>query len=411
MSEPSTGADLDSVAVHVQGVTQRFSLRHEKTLKGLLVNAVKGHPSNSETFLALDHVNLTINRGSTMGLIGHNGSGKSTLLKIIGGVLTPTEGQVTRRGRLAALLELGAGFHRDLSGRENVYLNAEILGLSRSTIASRFDEIVEFSGVEQFIDTPMKYYSSGMFVRLGFAVAIHTEPDVLLVDEVLAVGDEQFKAKCLDVIRRMQNEGRTIILVTHSMDQVMQFCDQATLLHHGVVRAQGAPADVIAAFRDLAARDAQRAPAGGARQPTPRRATTEIGVPMVTAVTCRTESGRPLSDVPTGESLIVDATFTGPAGAGYVGRVELYSGSQFMFGTSTDRLGLEPFTAGGPVTCRFRLPSLPLSGGRYRIAVSTAEDRHGPVIHTLPAAAEFSVPVVSVSAGPLSVRATVENLD
>ena len=396
------------VAVSVQGVTQRFSLRHEKTLKGLLVNTLKGHPSNSETFLALDDVNLEIPSGSTTGLIGHNGSGKSTLLKIIGGVLTPTLGQVTRRGRLAALLELGAGFHRDLSGRENVYLNAEILGLSRNTIAKRFDEIVEFSGVEQFIDTPMKYYSSGMFVRLGFSVAIHTDPDILLVDEVLAVGDEQFKAKCLDVIRTMQNDGRTIVLVTHSMDQVIQFCDNATLLHHGQVRAQGAPADVIAAFRELAAQDA-----GRASQPRPQKDTRvrrrPLVEPTVAAVGCRSESGRRLNDVHTGDTLIVEMRFSSPPGAEYVGRIDLYSGSQLLFGTTTDRLGLV-LPAGGDAACRVRLSNMPLAGGRYRIAVSTAADRYSTVTHTIPAAVEFSVPIAAETAGPVAVDVTGEFL-
>ncbi len=411
MVELSRTAHSGSVAVSVEGVTQRFSLRHEKTLKGLLVNAVKGRPSSSETFLALDDVNLTINSGSTTGLIGHNGSGKSTLLKIIGGVLTPTYGQVTRRGRLAALLELGAGFQRDLSGRENVYLNAEILGLSRSTIAKRFDDIVEFSGVEQFIDTPMKYYSSGMFVRLGFSVAIHTEPDVLLVDEVLAVGDEQFKAKCLDVIRTMQNDGRTIILVTHSMTQVMQFCDQATLLHHGVVRAQGAPADVIAAFRDVIAQEGAKDAVGGGPVSNDSRSTRAMKGPKVESVNCYPEAGGSLAALATGSCLVVEATFAAPAGSSYVGRVDVYSGSQFLFGTSTDRLGLDTFQQGGSVSCRFRFPDLPLAGGRYRIAVSTAQDRQSPAFHTVPAAAEFAVPFTSGSAGPLSVAASVALLD
>ncbi|MGB8022134.1 MAG: polysaccharide ABC transporter ATP-binding protein [Candidatus Nanopelagicales bacterium] len=393
-------------------MTQRFSLRHEKTLKGLLVNVVKGHPPNTDTFLALNDVNLTIPSGSTIGLIGHNGSGKSTLLKIIGGVLTPTYGQVLRRGRLAALLELGAGFHRDLSGRENVFLNAEILGLSRATITRKFDEIVEFSGVEQFIDTPMKYYSSGMFVRLGFSVAIHTDPDVLLVDEVLAVGDEQFQAKCLDVIRRMQNEGRTIVLVSHSMGQVSEFCDQVTLLHHGRVRAQGAPEQVIAAFRALTAKDAAKPRAGAGGSPGSADAGDSgahaTAVPTVAAVSCRTESGGPLADVKTGETLLLEATFAGVSGQRYVGRVDVYSGGQLIFGTSTDRLGLNPFNSAEQVTCRFRLPDLPLAGGRYRIAVSTAPDRNSAVLHTIPAAVEFAVQFTPTTSGPVAVSASAE---
>lgn len=397
-----------STAVSVIGVTQRFSLRHEKTLKGLLVNLVQGRTS-SETFLALDDVNLEVSAGSTTGLIGPNGSGKSTLLKIIGGVMTPTQGQVTRRGRLAALLELGAGFHRDLSGRENVYLNAEILGLPRSVIAKRFDEIVEFSGVEQFIDTPMKYYSSGMFVRLGFSVAIHTDPEILLVDEVLAVGDEQFQAKCLNVIRTMQNEGRTIVLVTHSMDSVMQFCDQAMMLHHGQVRAQGAPAEVIAAFRAVNA-EAKNTTAikGGAEVPS--APTPDAAVPRVVAVAGGTASGRPISQARTGDTLIIDATFHCPPGSAFVGRVELFHGGQLMVGTSTERLGLDLIRHEGEATYRFTLVEVPLAGGRYRVAVSTGADSVDRPQHTLPAAIEFSVPFDPATVGPVAVKAEVELL-
>ena len=407
MASPLVGDT--STAVSVVGVTQRFSLRHEKTLKGLLVNLVQGRPS-SETFLALDDVNLEVSTGSTTGLIGHNGSGKSTLLKIIGGVMTPTEGQVTRRGRLAALLELGAGFHRDLSGRENVYLNAEILGLPRSVIAKRFDEIVEFSGVEQFIDTPMKYYSSGMFVRLGFSVAIHTDPEILLVDEVLAVGDEQFQAKCLNVIRTMQNEGRTIVLVTHSMDSVMQFCDRAMLLHHGQVRAQGAPAEVIAAFRAVNA-EANPRPAiqGGSEAGSAPPAAVAV-VPRVVAVAGGTGSGRPISQARTGDTLTIDATFDCPPGSAFVGRIELFHGGQLMVGTSTQRLGLDPIRCDGQVTYRFTLVEVPLAGGRYRVAVSTGVDSVDRPQHTLPAAIEFSVPFDRATVGPVAVKAEVELL-
>src|SRR5205823_7500991 len=162
---------------------------------------------------------------STTGLIGPNGSGKSTLLRIVAGILRPTEGAVVTRGRIAALLELGAGFHPELTGRENVYLNASILGLSRKETESVFDSIVSFAELEDFIDTQVKFYSSGMFVRLGFAVAVHVDPQILLVDEVLAVGDEAFQRKCLDRIQQFQREGRTIVFVTHAADLVRQVCD------------------------------------------------------------------------------------------------------------------------------------------------------------------------------------------
>ncbi|NYF15849.1 ABC-2 type transport system ATP-binding protein [Microbacterium sp. AK009] len=196
-------------------------------------------------------VSIDIRAGSTVGLIGHNGSGKSTLLKVIGGIIDPTKGTVSQRGRIAALLELGAGFHPDLTGRENVYLNASVLGVSRDEVERRFDDIIAFSGIGEFIDTQVKFYSSGMYVRLAFAVAVHTDPDILLVDEVLAVGDEAFQRKCLDKIRTFQEEGRTIVIVSHSLGQITELCDRAVLLNSGQVVFDGDPNTAVAKFRDL----------------------------------------------------------------------------------------------------------------------------------------------------------------
>src|SRR5450830_1951334 len=218
--------------IQVAGVSKRFVLHKEKSLKERLLRNGRGAVA-SEDFWALRDIDLSVEAGTTVGLMGSNGSGKSTLLKIVGAIIQPTSGTVMRRGRLAALLELGAGFHPDLTGRENVYLNASILGLTRAETERHFDAIVDFSGIERFIDTQVKFYSSGMYVRLAFAVAIHVDPDILLVDEVLAVGDEPFQRKCLERIRGFQHEGRTIILVTHGLDQVAEFCDRAIVLEHG----------------------------------------------------------------------------------------------------------------------------------------------------------------------------------
>src|SRR3954449_6235461 len=220
--------------IRVQDVSKRFNIHKDKSLKERIVNAGRSK-KHAEEFWALKGISFELEAGKTLGLIGHNGSGKSTLLKVIGGILTPTTGYVARRGRLAALLELGAGFHGDLTGRENVYLNASILGLSRAQTDQYFSSIVDFSGIEPFIDTQVKFYSSGMYVRLAFAVAIHVDPDLLLVDEVLAVGNEAFQRKCLDKIRSFQREGRTIVLVTHSLGQITEFCDRAVLLNKGEV--------------------------------------------------------------------------------------------------------------------------------------------------------------------------------
>ncbi|MCL2596045.1 MAG: ABC transporter ATP-binding protein, partial [Promicromonosporaceae bacterium] len=234
--------------VEIENLSKHFVLRKEKSLKERLVNFGRSQ-KHKEEFWALRDVSLSIDSGQTVGLIGPNGSGKSTLLKMIGGILQPDQGTVSIRGRLAALLELGAGFHPDLTGRENVYLNASILGLSKEQTDKYFDAIVDFSGVEQFIDTQVKFYSSGMYVRLAFAVAVHVDPDILLVDEVLAVGDEPFQLKCLERIAKFQEEGRTIVLVTHSLNTVAEFCDRAVVLDHGRVVNDGTPHEALRHLR------------------------------------------------------------------------------------------------------------------------------------------------------------------
>ena len=234
-------------AIEVHGVSKRFRVFKERpsTVKQRLLTS----RARADDFWALRDIDLEIGEGTTFGLIGHNGSGKTTLLKCIAGILRPTSGTIRQRGRLAALLELGAGFHQELTGRENVYLNAAFLGLSRRQTDAVFDDIVAFAGLEDFIDSEVKFYSSGMLVRLGFAVAVHVNPDVLLIDEVLAVGDEAFQAKCLERIRTFQREGRTIVLVTHALDTVIDICDRAAMLHHGDLHAIGMPDDVVREMR------------------------------------------------------------------------------------------------------------------------------------------------------------------
>lgn len=234
--------------VSVSDISKRFTLHRHKSLKERIVNrgTEKAH---REDFWALRDISFDIPSGSTLGLVGHNGSGKSTLLKVIGGIIEPSSGTVKRRGRMAALLELGAGFHPDLTGRENVYLNAAILGLTQKEIDRYFDAIVDFSGIENFIDTQVKFYSSGMYVRLAFAVAVHVNPDLLLVDEVLAVGDEPFQAKCMDKIEEFQREGRTIVVVSHSAAQVARLCDRVLVMNHGEMIFDGPPADGLHVLR------------------------------------------------------------------------------------------------------------------------------------------------------------------
>jgi len=235
--------------VNVSKVYRRYSGRHFSTLKSaLLQRSILRDLRPSETFPALSGVTFTVPKGSTYGVIGRNGSGKSTALKLVAGITKPTSGQVHVDGRISALIELGAGFHPEISGRENVFINGIMLGLTKREIHERFDEIVDFAELREFIDAPVKTYSSGMYMRLGFAVAIHVNPDVLLVDEVLAVGDEGFTHKCLDKFAEFRRRGKTILLVTHSLNLVERFCDEALWLDEGHAMTHGDPKRVVGAY-------------------------------------------------------------------------------------------------------------------------------------------------------------------
>lgn len=237
--------------IEVADVSKRFTLRHNRSLKELAVAALRGKDL-ADTFLALDGVTFDVTEGEAVALLGFNGSGKSTLLKLISGVLRPDGGTVRTRGRVAGLIEVGAGFHPDLTGRENVYLNGSILGMTEKQIDAAFDEIVAFSEIEKFIDTEVKFYSSGMFLRLAFSVAVHTDPEVFLVDEILAVGDEPFQRKCLARIEQLKGEGRTLVIVSHDLDMVAKLCDRGILLERGVMRADGPAEEVVRKLRGQA---------------------------------------------------------------------------------------------------------------------------------------------------------------
>jgi len=248
----------DLPVISAVGVSKRFTTRRaEDSLKAsLLARALRRGGSHGAKivegdFWALRDVSLDVGRGETVGLIGHNGSGKSTLLKTLAGILRPNSGTATTAGRIASLLELGAGFNGELSGRDNVYLNASLLGLSRGETDALFDQIVEFSELGDRIDDPVKVYSSGMYVKLGFSVAVHVDPDVLLIDEVLAVGDEAFQEKCLARIEQFQQAGKTILFVSHSLDQVRKLCNRVVVLDHGRVVHDGDPDLGVALLRGL----------------------------------------------------------------------------------------------------------------------------------------------------------------
>ena len=244
---------MNPTALDIRDVTKRYRRyahrRQFSTLKSALLGGSLTRDLNpAEVLTAVDHVSLRVPRGATFGIIGRNGSGKSTLLKLVAGITKPTSGEVLVDGRVSALIELGAGFHPEISGRENVYINGVMLGLTKREIARRFDEIVEFAELEEFIDAPVKTYSSGMYIRLGFAVAVYVDPDILIVDEVLAVGDEGFSLRCLDRFAELKRLGKTILLVTHGLAMVERFCDDALWLDHGKMRAEGDPHLVVEAY-------------------------------------------------------------------------------------------------------------------------------------------------------------------
>ncbi|MFT3877606.1 MAG: ABC transporter ATP-binding protein [Propioniciclava sp.] len=236
--------------VVVDDVSKIFNIRHTHSLKELIVAKVKGRrEATVDEFHALDHVNFTVRDGEAVALLGLNGSGKSTLLKLISGVMRTDGGQILVRGKIAGLIEVGAGFHPDLTGRENVYLNGAILGMTEEQIEAHFDEIVAFSEIEEFIDTEVKFYSSGMFLRLAFAVAVHTDPDVFLVDEILAVGDEPFQKKCLARIRELKDSGKALVIVSHDLDMVAKLCDRGILLRRGRIVHDGDVNEAVALLR------------------------------------------------------------------------------------------------------------------------------------------------------------------
>ena len=400
MSTSQTGVPV----VRVTGASKRFVIRKEKSLKERLVNFGRSN-QHKDDFWALRDIDLEIQSGSTVGLIGPNGSGKSTLLKLIGGILQPTTGTVEHRGRLAALLELGAGFHPDLTGRENVFLNASILGLSRKQTAQFFDAIVAFSGIEPFIDTQVKFYSSGMYVRLAFAVSVHVDPDVLLVDEVLAVGDEPFQRKCMDRIRQFQSEGRTIILVTHGLDAVADLCDRAVVLEHGRIQVDGDPLDALrhlrADFEAMRQEDIEAQREVAAADETAE----EIAGAQITGVRLHDDRGEPIDTISSGDPVLVtvEATVDGRVDDPVLGMGIDSMLGQVVYGTNTKLMKVTLPPMSGTSAHTFRLPAVWLGEGQYTVHAALARDG-GVELHRLPNAAPLSVQSRGRGVGFLDVQ-------
>ena len=389
------------------GRRRQFATLKSAILKGTLIGDLRP----DETFSAVQGLSFRVPEGATFGLVGRNGSGKSTVLKLVAGITKPTTGEVQVRGRISALIELGAGFHPEISGRENVFINGIMLGLSKREVTRRFDEIVEFAGLEDFIDAPVKTYSSGMYMRLGFAVAIHVDPDVLLIDEVLAVGDESFTHKCLDKFAELRRRGKTILLVTHSLNLVERFCDEALWLDHGRMRGLGDPRRVVAAYvtdvgkleeQELATSDARaQAVAEVERPPGDPASASMVGSPLdLTA-------GAPSEDVPkdmfqvaegrwgSREVEITSLSFVGESGhpahifssgdrvAIHIGVRAAQPMSDFVFGigvfnadgvccygTNTDIEDLVPDRINGSGEVVFTLDAVDLVEGTYKLDVA-----------------------------------------
>ena len=382
----------DEHAVTLSSVGKQFrrSADRRNTLKERLV---RGKARNATDFWAVRNVDIQIPTGSVYGLIGHNGSGKSTLLKLITGIYRPTEGQITSRGRVAALIELGAGFHPDMTGRENIRLNGSILGLSKSEIDDAMDTIIDFSGIREFIDDPVKHYSSGMYVRLGFSVAVHMRPDVLLVDEVLAVGDEEFQRKCFDHLYTLRREGRTIIVVSHGLGQLEGLCDEVAWLDHGEVQEIGSATDTIASYlkRVNADEAMASAQAAAARGDDTKRAGT--GVIRCTAARLVDGAGNPLPHAQTGKSfgLEVDMQCYEEILGPNVRFAFQHESGPLVSMMSNHRYGFDFGYVQGAKTVTANLTDNPLLPGRYRVHIDVFDYTGSRLVDSWNDALEFAV--------------------
>ncbi len=407
-------------AIRVDRLSKRYRLgarrRSYRTLRDSLAGALTGawlrrrSQEGGGTFWALQDVSFELWSGQVLGLIGANGAGKSTLLKILSRITEPTSGRALLRGRVGSLLEVGTGFHGELSGRENIFLNGAILGMRRSEIARQFDRIVSFAEVEAFVDTPVKHYSSGMYLRLAFAVAAHLEPEILLVDEVLAVGDAAFQKRCLGKIGEVAQEGRTVIFVSHNLSAVERLCDQALLLDHGRVSFQGPTADAIERYLQ-AGPGAEGMLAEAARRPGRGR----VRFTRVRAL-C---DGRPTVHLTSGSrvELLFDYELAEPVRGTRIRVAWTNLHGDTLFVCVSDTAGAPLELAGPSGTIRIGIPDLPLNQGTYRIQAllksgRELEDQVTDAVELTVAGGDFFGNGVALPAdsGPLLVRHSVEVL-
>jgi lipopolysaccharide transport system ATP-binding protein len=394
-----------TAAVDVQHVSKSFRVYRDRN-QSLKATLLTGKRAVYDRFQALDDVTFEVPEGSTFGLLGRNGSGKSTLLKCMARILNPNSGTITTRGRIAAMLEVGSGFHPELSGRENVYLNGSILGMSRAEIDNKFDQIVDFSGVERFIDQPVKNYSSGMYVRLGFAVSIHVEPDVLLVDEVLAVGDMDFQEKCMAKFAQFRREGRTVVVVSHGLEQMRNFCDHAAWLDQGVLQDVGVASAIVDQYAD-SGHAATAGPGGGMRFGS--------GELQFTQLALVDHRGDAVSEARAGEPATIRLWYESkerierPVIAASLHTVE---GAHLWELNSRDA-GFAPAAIdAGHGTVDVRVDRLPLAPGGYSISATAQDDSMTHMFDSLQHGGSFTVlgGAYRTSGGMLALDATIENL-
>lgn len=369
----------------VDHLVKSFRIHHQKSTSLKQLIAGKGR-NKFDDFIAVNDVSFDVREGEVFGIIGQNGSGKSTLLKCMAGILRPNSGRVHVSRRMGALLELGAGFHPELSGRENVFLNAAILGMGRKEITARFDEIVDFSGLHTFIDQPTKTYSSGMYVRLAFAVAINVDPQLLIVDEILAVGDVSFQRRCLEKFVEFRNEGRTIVLVTHDMGSVKSLCDRAIWLEHGRAIDEGDPGDLVEAYTERVLGAEAPAADGSVRRGSGEIRIVQVEM-FVNGATTAVRRCRTSDDVVIRLHYEAEKTIPQPV----VGiEIEILGGATVTAPNTRD-VGLVPATMSGTGAIEIALANISLVPGTYDIHTSITDFNRAVVYDNLHEALRFDV--------------------
>jgi ABC-2 type transport system ATP-binding protein len=374
-------------AIIVDGLWKKFRVYHEKN-QYLKAAITKGKRAEFDDFWALRDVSFEVPVGQTFGIIGSNGSGKSTLLKCLAGILDPDRGTLMAEGRMAALLELGAGFHPDLSGRENISLNGAILGMTRREIEKKFDGIVAFAGLEQFIDTPVKNYSSGMVVRLGFAVAINVEPEILIIDEVLAVGDEEFQQRCFEKIEQFRKDGRTIVFVSHGLSQVSQLCDVALWLDKGHVRTIGPSYQVVSEYMGESHQIRIPEPQAIVVSDNQSDATADTspaieidnsrwgsGEARIDTATFLNEFGKPTLNLESGKptTIVIEYTINQPVNELVIGVRISHLHGLTMWGSNTKRREHTIKVDGKKGKVQFEIDALPLLEGTFDLTVAISD--------------------------------------